>query len=71
MNVSSENISLDTNKKNPTNANAFNSLGDAYKQAGDKENAVMNLKKALTLKPSVRVKANSEKLLKELGETIE
>ena len=62
---------MNTPKRIQTNANAFNSLGDAYKQAGDKENAVMNLKKALTLKPSARVKANSEKLLKELGETIE
>ena len=55
----------------PTDANAFDSLGEAYKQAGDKENAVKNLRKALTLNPAPNVKANSEKLLKELGESID
>lgn len=55
----------------PTDANAFDSLGEAYKLAGDKPNAVKNLRKALTLNPPANVKANSEKLLKELGETIE
>jgi tetratricopeptide (TPR) repeat protein len=55
----------------PTDANAFDSLGEAYKLAGDKPNAVKNLRKALTLNPAANVKSNSEKLLKELGETIE
>lgn len=54
-------------KNNPTDANRFDSLGEAYKIAGDKENAIKNLKKALTLNPPANVKANSEKLLKELG----
>ncbi len=54
-------------KNNPTDANSFDSLGEAYKIAGDKENAVKYLKKALTLNPAPNVRANSEKLLKELG----
>ena len=54
-------------QKYPTDANTFDSLGEAYKVAGDKENAIKNLKKALSLNPSAAVKANSEKLLKELG----
>ncbi len=54
-------------QKYPTDANTFDSLGEAYKVAGDKENAIKNLKKALTLNPLPAVKANSEKLLKELG----
>ncbi len=54
-------------KNNPTDANGFDSLGEAYKISGDKENAIKYLKKALTLNPAPNVKANSEKLLKELG----
>ena len=54
-------------QKYSTDANTFDSLGEAYKIAGDKENAIKNLKKALTLNPPPAVKANSEKLLKELG----
>ena len=54
-------------QKYPTDANSFDSLGEAYKLAGDKENAIKNLKKSLTLNPPPAVKANSEKLLKELG----
>ena len=54
-------------KKNPTDPNMFDSLGEAYKKAGDKKNAIKNLKKALSMNPSANVKANSEKLLKELG----
>ena len=54
-------------EKNPKDPNMFDSLGEAYKQAGDKENAIINLKKALSMNPPANVKANSEKLLKELG----
>jgi len=54
-------------EKNPEDPNMFDSLGEAYKQAGDKENAIINLKKALSMNPPANVKANSEKLLKELG----
>ncbi len=55
----------------PTDANAFDSLGEAYKLAGDKTNAVKNLRKALTLNPPGNVKANSENLLRELGEPVQ
>lgn len=56
-------------KNNPQNANVFDSLGEAYKTIGDKKNAIKNLKKALSLNPGPGVKANSEKLLAELGVT--
>lgn len=52
---------------NPENANCHDSLGEAYKTVGDKENAIKHLKKSLSLNPPANVKANSEKLLKELG----
>lgn len=54
-------------KNNPNDANGYDSLGEAYKIAGDRENAIKYLKKALTLDPAPNVRANSEKLLKELG----
>jgi tetratricopeptide (TPR) repeat protein len=54
-------------KNNPTDANSFDSLGEAYKMSGDKDNAIKNLRKSLSLNPPEAVKANSEKLLKELG----
>ena len=52
---------------NPTNANVHDSLGEAYKTIGDKKNAIKYLKKSLSLNPPANVKANSEKLLGELG----
>lgn len=52
---------------NPKNANCYDSLGEAYKTIGDKKNAIKYLKKALALNPAANVKANSEKLLKELN----
>ncbi len=57
-------------KNNPTDANVYDSLGEGYKTIGDKKNAIKNLKKSLTLNPLPAVKANSEKLLKELGVVI-
>ncbi|WP_304237243.1 DUF2911 domain-containing protein [Jiulongibacter sediminis] len=54
-------------KNNPSNANVFDSLGEGYKQAGMKDKAIANLKKSLSLNPPAAVKANSLKLLKELG----
>jgi hypothetical protein len=54
-------------KNNPDDANSYDSLGEAYKTMGDKKNAIKNLKKALSLNPPANVKANSEKLLQELG----
>ncbi len=52
---------------NPTNANVHDSLGECYKTMGDKKNAIKYLKKSLSLNPPANVKANSEKLLAELG----
>ena len=57
-------------KNNPTNANVHDSLGEAYKTIGDKKNAIKYLKKSLSLNPPAPVKANSEKLLKELGVSV-
>jgi len=54
-------------KRNPKNANCWDSLGEAYKTAGDNKNAIKNLKKSLSLSPAANVKANSIKLLKEMG----
>jgi tetratricopeptide (TPR) repeat protein len=54
-------------KKNPTSANAWDSLGEAYATKGDKKNAIASFKKSLTLNPPVGTKANSEKFLKQLG----
>jgi hypothetical protein len=51
----------------PKDANAWDSLGEAYATKGDKPNAIKNFKKALTLNPADNVKANSEKFLKQLG----
>ena len=54
-------------KNDPTNANGYDSLGDGYKANGEKEKAITNYKKALTLNPVANVKAASEASLKELG----
>lgn len=52
---------------NPKDANSHDSLGECYKTMGDKKNAIKHLKKSLSLNPPANVKANSEKLLGELG----
>lgn len=57
-------------EKDPNDPNGYDSLGEAYKISGDKENAIINLKKSLSMNPPANVKANSEKLLKELGEEL-
>ena len=54
-------------KKNPTNANMYDSLGEAYKKKGENKNAIKNYKKSLTLNPNPGLRANSIKMLKELG----
>lgn len=54
-------------KRNPKNANCWDSLGEAYKTKGDNKNAIKNLKKSLSLDPPANVKSNSIKLLKEMG----
>ncbi|PTM06484.1 MAG: hypothetical protein DA407_11785 [Bacteroidetes bacterium] len=54
-------------KSDPKNANWHDSLGEAYKAKGDKKSAIKHFKKSIALKPTAKVKANSEKNLKELG----
>ncbi|MBC2846695.1 DUF2911 domain-containing protein [Winogradskyella flava] len=59
---------LNINTKNdPENANWQNSLGAAYKAKGDNKIAIKHFKKSLKLNPTARVKANTEKNLKDLG----
>ncbi len=43
------------------------SLGEGFATKGDKKNAILNFKKALSLHPAPNVKINSEKFLKDLG----
>jgi hypothetical protein len=54
-------------KRHPTSANVWDSLGEAYLTKGDKKNASVNLKKSLSMNPPANVKANSEKLLSQIG----
>lgn len=54
-------------KNNPKDPNVYDSLGEGYKAIGDNKNAIKNLKKSLSLNPPPNVKANSEKLLTEMG----
>jgi tetratricopeptide (TPR) repeat protein len=54
-------------QRHPKSANAWDSLGEGYAIKGDKKNAIVNFKKALSLDPPQNVKANSEKYLKQLG----
>ncbi len=51
----------------PESANAWDSLGEAYAIKGDKENAIKNFKKCLSMNPPDAVRANSEMYLKKLG----
>lgn len=57
-------------ERNPDNANVHDSLGEAYKNNGDNKLAIESFKKSLSLNPPPGVKANSERLLKELGEKL-
>ena len=54
-------------ERHPESANAWDSLGEAYATKGDKENAIKNFKKSLSMNPTDAVRANSEKYLKKLG----
>lgn len=54
-------------QRNPKDPNVYDSLGEGYKLAGDNKNAIKSFKKSLSLNPPANVKANSIKLLKELG----
>ena len=51
----------------PKSANAWDSLGEAYATKGDKDNAIKNFKKSLSMNPPDNVRANSEKFLKQYG----
>ncbi|MEP6583351.1 MAG: DUF2911 domain-containing protein [Ginsengibacter sp.] len=61
-----EALTLNT-QRHPKSPNAWDSLGEAYATKGDKKNAIVNFKKALSLNPPANVKANSEKFLHQLG----
>ena len=54
-------------ERNPKDANVFDSLGECYKTMGDQKQATKAFKKSLSLDPPANVKANSIKLLKEMG----
>jgi Tfp pilus assembly protein PilF len=54
-------------QKYPKSANTWDSLGEAYFTRGDKKNAAVYFKKALSANPSEGTKANSEKYLKQMG----
>ncbi|HEX5151852.1 MAG TPA: DUF2911 domain-containing protein [Parafilimonas sp.] len=54
-------------KRHPESANVWDSLGEGYVTKGDKEKAIANFKKSLSMNPPANVKANSEKFLKQLG----
>lgn len=54
-------------KKNPKDANVYDSLADGYRTKGNKKNAIKNYKKSLSLNPPLALKENSIKMLKELG----
>lgn len=54
-------------ERHPESANCWDSLGEGYATKGDKENAIKNFKKALSMNPPANVKANSETYLKKLG----
>ncbi|MDX1940222.1 MAG: DUF2911 domain-containing protein [Saprospiraceae bacterium] len=54
-------------KKNPTDPNVWDSLGEGYFTAGEKDKAITAFKKSLSLNPPANVKANSMKFLAQLG----
>lgn len=58
-------------ERNPENANCYDSLGEGYAHLGEKEKAVKNFKKSLSMNPPDNVRQNSLKYLKELGAEME
>ena len=54
-------------EKNPTDPNAWDSLGEGYFNNGEKEKAIKSFKKSLSMNPPANVKANSLKILKQMG----
>lgn len=53
--------------KHPTDPNVWDSLGEGYAKLGEKDKAIRSFKKSLSMNPPANVKANSIKVLKELG----
>ncbi len=51
----------------PDDPNSYDSLGEGYMSNGDKELAIEAFKNSLSMNPPANVRANSIKLLKELG----
>ncbi len=51
----------------PDDPNSYDSLGEGYMRNGDRELAIENLQKCLSMNPPATVRENSIKLLKELG----
>ena len=58
-------------ENNPDNANVHDSLGEGYVALGNKKEAAKSLRKSLSLNPPGNVKANSIKLLKQIGEEVD
>ena len=58
-------------KKNPTDPNAWDSLGEGYFNNGQKDKAIESFKKSLSINPPANVKANSLKILKQMGVDID
>ena len=58
-------------EKNPGDPNVWDSLGEGYFNAGEKEKAIKALKKSLSLNPPANVKANSMRLLGQMGVNLE
>ncbi len=54
-------------EKFPDDPNVHDSLGEYYKNVGEKKLAIRSLKKSLSLDPPANIKANSLKLLEEMG----
>lgn len=54
-------------KKHPNDPNAWDSLGEGYLNNGQKDKAIEAFKKSLSMNPAPNVKANSLKLLEQLG----
>lgn len=54
-------------ERHPDDPNTFDSLGECYKNMGENKLAIKALKKSLSMDPPANVKANSIKLLKEMG----
>ena len=55
-------------ERNPDDPNTYDSLGEFYVTVGENKLAKKALKKSLSMNPPANVKANSIKLLKQIGE---